>query len=146
MKTIHGENYTIKLNEETGILHSTYRDVVNGKTTARLYMDGAKIVREYGVEKIQGMIIDFRTVERFERDNLASTQRESYNLNAKMSIDHIPVALIVQTPLQEQTLRISIRATPDQHRKKIVHSEDEALQFIDAWHQQRNKTNTETSS
>ena len=128
--------FIVTFDTATGYLHGKYGEVVNGEIAALVYMRGIGLVKPHGgIPAVKGCIFDFRQVERFERDNLAQVQRESYRLNSKVSLDHVPVALLVETKVQEQTIRISQQITPEQHRKRIVKSVTEAHNFFKEWHE-----------
>ena len=52
-------------------------------------------------------------------------------------MSHIPVALITGTPLQTEWVRVTMKIMPDQDRKRVVKTMDEAIAFIDEFHQKR---------
>jgi len=54
-------------------------------------------------------------------------------------MNHVAVALIVSTLLQENMVRVAMKITPQEHRKRIVKSEEAARAFIDEWHQKLSK-------
>ena len=125
-----------ELNRESNVMIGTYAEVLTGDMTARVYIAGLRFVHEIGVENLRGIIFDFRKVQRFSRDNLPAAQSESYRANRNLSLDHVPIAMVVETPIQEQMVRISMQSTPGQNRKRIVHTIEEGYAFIDAFNQQ----------
>lgn len=132
--SIEGDGFSVQFDGQTGIMMGVYDEVLTAEATASLYVKGAKLAQEVGLDNIRGMVFDFRRVKRFDKKNMATAQRESYRANSRLDMSHIPVALLVETPLQETTVRISAQVTPDQDRKQIVHTLEEASAFIDAWH------------
>jgi hypothetical protein len=99
--------------------------------------DSIKIITEVGVENIRGIVMDFRRVERFDKGNMATVQRESYNIKNRFDLSRIPVALVVDTPLQEQIVDFTAKVTPDRHLKQLVYSVAEAHTYFDEWHHQQ---------
>ena len=67
----------------------------------------AQLLTEIDVKSVRGLVIDFRRVERFDKGNMAAVQRESHTLNHKFDLTYLPVALVVDTPLQEQIVSIT---------------------------------------
>lgn len=134
MQTIKGENYIVRFDNKKGILYGIYGAIATGEVTARIYMSNLKFVRNVGIENILGMIFDMRRVEEFSRDNLASMQRESFNIDKKYNMSHVPIAIVVDTRMQEQVARMIIGATAGQERKCIVYSLAEAQAAFEEWH------------
>jgi hypothetical protein len=134
MQTIKGENYIVRYDDEKGILYGIYSSVASGDITARIYMSSLKFVRTVGIDNIQGMIFDMRRVEEFSRDNLASIQRENFNMDRKFNMNFVPTALVVDTAIQEQFARMTIGVSNGQERKCIVYSLAEAHMFFEEWH------------
>jgi hypothetical protein len=135
MTTVQGDGFDLKF--EDGVIVGIYGKILTPEITAKVYAEGTKIVKSVGVENVRGLLLDFRAVERFIAGNLPTAQSESYRLNARYSLDHIPVALIVETPMQEQMVRVSLRSTPGQERKRIVRTDDDAWTFITQWHKDK---------
>lgn len=134
MQTIKGENYIVRFDNKKGILYGIYGAVATGEITARIYMSKLKFIRNLGIENISGMIFDMRRVEEFSRDNLASMQRESFNMDKKYNTSYVPIAIVVDTQMQEQVARMLIGATSGQERKCIVYSLAEAQAALEEWH------------
>ncbi|GAB4321493.1 MAG: hypothetical protein Kow00117_10670 [Phototrophicales bacterium] len=129
-----------EIDEENNIIIGTYGEILTADMTAQVYITGLRFVQKIGAENLRGIIFDFRQVKRFSRDNLPAAQSESYRANRNDTLEHIPVAMIVETPVQEQMVRISMQSTPGKHRKRIVRSREEGYAFITEWH---NKTTAE---
>jgi hypothetical protein len=134
MQTIKGENYIVRFDDEKSVVYGIYGTQATGETTARIHMSVLKFVREIGSENIYGLIFDMRRIEEFSRDNFASMQRESFNIDKKFDMSHIPVAFVVDTQMQEQFARMLIGATSGHDRKYIVYSLAEAFMFFEEWH------------
>lgn len=115
----------------------TYYDTLSSEVTTEVYAWINNLIEGYGVETVRGAIFDFRLVTKFPPDNMRTVQRTSSTLNVKYDMSHIPVALLVRDFQQEQQVRLTTRITPQETRKRIVHSPDEAHAFIQEFHQSR---------
>ncbi len=134
MRKIQGDGFSLQFDPETGIMRAAYSHYVTANSVAALYQAGMQIVTEFGIESIRGLILDFRQVARFHRENLFTVQSESYRLNSAVPMDDLPVSVIVATPLQQQIVRTSLNTTPGRDRKRMVETLEEALAFIADWH------------
>ncbi len=126
--------------DETGIVHVTYRGVLSPDITAQVYKWMMESVQHLDVKDIIGGIYDFREVRDFNKGNLATAHRESRNFNVKVDVSSIPAALIVETLFQEQMVKVSMQLTPGQDRKRIVKSMDDAVEFIKQFRKRQTKT------
>lgn len=117
-------------------LFVTYYGAVTPVVTADVYATIAAVMEQY-IESVRAGIFDFRHVSGFENANLTTVRRTSSNLNANYDMNHIAVPLIVGTAIQERMVMVSMKITPQEERKKIVHSDAEALKFIEAFHAKR---------
>ncbi len=138
------ENVLAEVNPETGIVCIIYRNILNATTTMQTYAWIAKATETFSVDALRGAIFDFRQVETFDHSNLNTTRSESRRVNDELDFSHVPVALIVETAYQESFVRMSMKITPQQDRKRVVHSMDGALHFIKKWHQQNNAADAAT--
>jgi hypothetical protein len=122
--------------EQTQILHVVYKGVLTPDVTAQVYKWLGEVIQQHPQEatRARGSIYDFRQVTGFDSRNLTSAQRQSQQFNAKVDLGNHPVALLVDTLMQEQILRVELKISPGQDRKRIVHSEGEALAFIASFH------------
>ncbi|MCU0497670.1 MAG: hypothetical protein MUF87_09995 [Anaerolineae bacterium] len=108
----------------------TYFGRLTPETTVTVYSWIAKAFVGLGVDQMLGGIFDFRLVTQFDTANLSTVQRTSGKLNTNFDFSAVPTAMIVSNPYQEQFLRVSMKITPQEQRKRIVKTEDEALAFI----------------
>ncbi|RMG83051.1 MAG: hypothetical protein D6712_13665 [Chloroflexi bacterium] len=136
---IDSDDLTAYFDDEHYITYVVYRGVLTDQQTLRVYawmgeLLKAAIAAGLGLNDLYGSVYDFREVTNFKQYNLSTVMRESQKVNTKMNLSHVPVALLVQSPLQEELLRIALKLTPQDYRKKVVHSEQEALDFIEQWH------------
>jgi hypothetical protein len=123
--------------EVSGILFVAYRGSITSDTTAKVYAWIGRLIEQGdGVDTTRGSVFDFREVTDFALGNLTTTQTRSQSLNTKFDISHHPVALIVGSLYQRMMVKTAMYVTPQQKRKQMVESMDEALNFIETWHQQ----------
>lgn len=110
-----------------------YRGKLGADVTVLVYDWIDTVVSSVGVENIMGEIFDFRGVQEFLPENLQTARKTSKRMNVRLDTSQIPVALVVGNAYQEEMLRGPMQVSPDHARKRIVKSEDEALQFINEW-------------
>ncbi|MFN8371794.1 MAG: hypothetical protein U0694_02810 [Anaerolineae bacterium] len=123
--------------EDQGILFVTYRGLVTADTSAKVYAWIGRLVQQSSdIGVARGSVYDFRAVKDFVVGSITTTQTRSQTLNTKVDISNHPVALIVGNLYQRMTVKTTMNVTPQQRRKRIVESMDEALAFINEWHQQ----------
>jgi hypothetical protein len=122
--------------DEQGILFVTYRDVISPDTTAQVYAWIGRLLATEpdAVMRARGSIYDFSEVMGIDSRNLTSAQRQSQQLNTKVDMSSHPVALVVTDPLQEQLLRVTMKISPQQERKRIVRTMEEAHAFINSFY------------
>lgn len=129
-------NVVARFDPSTSYIHVEYRQVSNPTIARAFYQWLYQLADSIGIEHVCGGIIDFRKVNIFEQGNVKAAQKESLSANRTLDMSHIPVALVVETMLQEQMVRISSNLTKQTHRMRIVRSDKEALDFITEWNQQ----------
>lgn len=134
MRTIKGNNFITRYDEDKQVLYGIFGAEATGETTALIYMAILRMIRDIDVAQLQGIQFDLRRVDSFSRDNLASMQRESFRFNNKYKISHVPVAFVVITEMQEQIATLAIQMTPDKDRSEIVFSTAEAYAYFSDWH------------
>jgi hypothetical protein len=132
-------NVIAYFDDENGIVHVIYRGMLSPDITAQVYKWMAESVQHLDVTQIRGGIYDFRQVKDFNNGNLSTAHRESRNFNVKVDVSSIPAALLVETFLQEQMVKVSMQITPGQDRKRIVKTMDDAVAFIDQFRKQQPK-------
>lgn len=137
MQSIKGENYIARYADDIRVLYGIYGAIVGGESTTLLYMALGKLLRQLDETKLQGIIFDYRRVESFAKDTLAAHQRESYSLCRKFNLEPIPIALVVDSRLQEQMVRMIVAVTPRQENKEIVFSSAEAHAYFEALNQDK---------
>lgn len=110
------------------LIFVTYRKSLTPKLTAQAY----EWVRSLAPaqDEIRGAIFDFRDVRHFESSNFSTSQRESTELTRQFNLDAYAVALIVSNTYQERLVATTIKITPQQERKKIVYSYEDAFKFV----------------
>lgn len=98
-----------------------------------------KQVSAIGIENVRGGIFDFSQVDIFNLDNIWAVKQEVTSHASEVSFGDIPTALVVKTLYQENMVKISMRMNEQTDRLQIVHTQEEALAFIDGWHQNKQK-------
>lgn len=116
--------------QTTRIARIAYKGRLHGDVTVAVYGWLDTLYNAFGTEGFAGQIFDFRQVEEFERDNLVTARRTSSKMNMLFDTSQIPAALIVKDFYQEEMLRTGMRIAAENIRKKIVWSDEEAMQFI----------------
>jgi len=136
VERIDTEQFSAWYDDETLVLYVVYKGVLSPDVTAQMYRWLGEVIqrRPADVVRAKGSIYDFRQVTGFDSRNLTSAQRQSQQFNNKVDVTNHPVALLVDTFLQEQILRVELKISPQQDRKRMVHSEAEALAFIASFH------------
>jgi hypothetical protein len=122
---------------DTRIVHVTYSGVLTGDANVAVYDWLDELYQDVDITSMYGQVFDFRKVEEFAQDNLKTARRVSNRMNMKIDTSQIPVALLVGDPYHQEILLGSMRISPEHRRKKIVWSEDEALEFFEQWHTER---------
>ena len=139
---LNSESASVFYDETQHNLYITYYGAVAPNVTADVYATMGTIIAKYGVETLRGGIFDFRHISHFENANLTTVRRTSSNLNANYDMSHIAVPLIVGSIIQERMVMVSLKVTPQEERKRIVHSDKEAIDFINEFEAKRlSKTN-----
>ena len=116
-----------------------YRGELSAEVTATVYKWIFQIVEKIPLEQGRGSIYDFRQVTHFKRDNTTAAFRQSTALHTRVDTSNHPVALIVGNFIQEHAVRIAMRISPQEERKRIVHSQQEALAFINSWNRKKGR-------
>jgi hypothetical protein len=86
------------------------------------------------VTEARGSIYDFRQVKDFKSSNITTARKQSQNASQSAELKNHPVALVVETPLQERMVSVMMKLTEQTDRKKLVSSIEEAQDYITAWH------------
>ncbi len=134
---------TARYDEETGIIYVNYSGLLDGETSTAVYNWLGDLTDAVGIEKMRGEVFDFRQVTEFMPDNLLEARRNSRRYNIRNDIKRLPVAMIVKDFYQEEILRGPMQNVRENQRKTVVWSMDEALQFIETWHEQQSAESEE---
>jgi hypothetical protein len=119
---------------ESGIVFVAYSGVLTSEPAKEVYAWLGKLLQEIDINSLHGQVFDFRNVSEFDNSNLKTARRTSNRMNMSVDTSHVPVALLVSDPYHQEILLGSMRISPENVRKKIVWSEDEALEFFASWH------------
>jgi hypothetical protein len=120
----------------------TYYGIINPLVTSEVYANLASTIGVVGIETVRGSLYDFRHVTDFDNSNLNAVRRTSSNMNVNYDMSHIAVALIVGTTMQDSMVRMSMKITPQEERKRIVRSFAEAYRFVDEFQAKRTALST----
>ncbi len=135
VKRLETEHVSTYYDPDSRIAFITYHIEVNPMSTKLAYEWIGTSAPIIGIENIRGGIFDFRHVTCFAGYSLSVVRQERQKIQAKQKFCHIPTALIVNSPLQEQMVYTSLKITEQSERFKVVKDMESALAFIDAWHQ-----------
>ncbi len=127
------KNARAHYNADSHVVYVTYRGLLSAEDSTTVYQWLHDLVLEVGTDHIYGEVFDFRDVQEFLPDNLMDARKKSRGLNLRINVD-FPVAMIVKDFYQEEILRGPMQNVPENTRKSIVRSMDEAQQFIAEWH------------
>ena len=131
------QDLTAYFDPTSRLTHVIYRGSMTAKMTIDVYrwiIDFANHLAESERKKVRGSIYDFREVTGFSDYSISTVQRESKQLNFNLDVSKIPVALLVESMMQENMIRVAMKVTAQEYRKRIVFSEEEALAFFEEFH------------
>lgn len=121
---------------EEKIVYVRYTGILGSDASDSAYNWLAQLIEEIGIDNIYGEIFDFCAVTQFQPDNLINARKHSRKLNLRVNVHETPVAMVVRDAVQEEILRGPMRNVPENRRKRIVHSYDEALAFFEEWYRE----------
>lgn len=119
------------------IAYITYQGVLSAKESAAAYKWLDQLIAKIGTDTLRGEIFDFSGVKVFTTENLIDARRASRKMNIMHSTSTFPVAMVVANAMQVEMLRGPMRNVQGNLRKSIVYCVDDAVQFINDWHQQK---------
>lgn len=125
---------SVTYDEETGITRIVYFGAITPQTTADVYSKMMENVGIAGIENVKSGFFDFRHVSQFDNSNMRVVQRNSNNMNISYDMSHIAVALIVEGLFQERMVITAMKVTPQEERKRVVHSYTQAMDFMNKFH------------
>lgn len=131
------ERAVTEYDEDERLLIIRYFNELDGETTRLVYNWFINAITGVDPGDVRGVIYDFSEVKRFTASNLTETRKGSLDLNARVDLSQIPIALVAKTVLQEQHIHISMKTTPNEERKAIVRDIHQARQYIRDWHRKR---------
>lgn len=120
------------------LLIVVYQGVLSPEVTSQFYGWLINLMKENPalVAEARGSIYDFRQVTDFQSKNITTARRESSSVTQTADVRDHPVALVVESKLQERMVESTMRITQQTDRKRVVHTIEEAKAFIDDWHQE----------
>lgn len=129
------EKVIARYNEESRTIYITYNGSLGAEASGAAYEWIDTVIHEVGIENVYGEIFDFREVFEFLPENLMDARKKSRRMNMKNNIRNLPVAMIINGLVQEEILRGPLQNVPENTRKRIVYSMEEAQAFLDEWHE-----------
>jgi hypothetical protein len=123
--------------EDENILYVTYHHALTPSVTNSMYRWLGRIIKDAknDVSRAIGSIYDFSDVDNIDLADFMNAQVRSVSINVKIDLSKHPVALIVKSEHQEEYVRMLMGVTPQESRKRIVYSVDEARAFIKEFHE-----------
>jgi hypothetical protein len=133
MTPLNIQNARAHYDADSRIVFITYRGLLSAEASTQVYHWLHDLMLELGSENLYGEVWDFREVQEFLPDNLMDARKKSRGLNLRINVD-FPVAMVVKDFYQEEILRGPMQNVPENTRKAIVRTMDEAHQFLAEWH------------
>jgi hypothetical protein len=130
------EHVKAHYNSEQRVAYIAYRGILGAGASNAAYTWLEDVISSVGIDNIYGEIFDFTKVTQFQPDNLIDARKNSRKLNLRVNIHNTPVAMIVRDEVQREILRGPMRNVPENKRKRIVTSEEEAFRFFDEWYRE----------
>ena len=134
VSTLDIEKASATYDEDTRIVFISYRGMLDGETSTKVYNWLSDLTESVGIENIYGEIFDFREVEQFMPDNLMDARRNSRRHNMKNNVKKLPVAMVISSHFQEEILRGPMQNVEENKRKAIVWNFEDAVNFLNSWH------------
>lgn len=133
---LESESIHAEYDNETKILRVTYKGILSPEVTNQFYAWLIPTMQQHPhlVTESLGSIYDFRQVKDFKSSNITTARKQSQNASQSAELKNHPVALVVETSLQERMVSVMMKLTEQTDRKKIVNSIEDAQDFIAAWH------------
>jgi hypothetical protein len=114
-------------------LNIIYPVQITPEITAKMYAWSTILAARYDPSSLSSLY-DFRAVKDFGSGTITTVRGESSQINQQHDLSRHPVALVVETHLQEQMVRTVMNITSGQKRKKIVRTIEEAHAFFIKFH------------
>lgn len=138
--SIDEANVSAYFDADQAVAFVTYRGNIGADESRTAYQWLTQLIDTLGENAIRGEVFDFSKVRMFTTDNLLEARRHSRRLNLALTEHAFPVAMIISTAMHEEILRGPMQVVPENTRKRIVRSDEEAIAFIDLWHEQSTAT------
>ena len=121
---------------EKKLLRVTYKGILSPEVTNQFYAWLIPIMQNHPhlVTEARGSIYDFRQVKDFKSSNITTARKQSQSASQSAELKNHPVALLVETALQERMVSVMMKLTEQTDRKKLVKTVEEGQDYITAWH------------
>lgn len=134
--TLEKENVMGHYDADKRVVFVMYSGVLGADASSAAYDWLADVIEDVGIENIYGEVFDFTQVRQFQPENLVDARKHSRKLNLRVNIHETPVAMVVRDAVQREILRGPMRNVPENKRKRIVESTEEAFAFFAEWHKE----------
>jgi hypothetical protein len=135
------ESVRAEYDAEAKILRVSYSGILSPEVTNQFYgwLIPTMQKNPHLVTEARGSIYDFRQVKDFKSGNMTTARKQSQNASQSGELKNHPVALLVETPLQERMVSVMMKLTEQTDRKQLVYSVKEAEDYITEWHKNQKK-------
>jgi hypothetical protein len=135
------ESVRAEYDAEAKILRVSYSGILSPEVTNQFYgwLIPTMQNNPHLVTEARGSIYDFRQVKDFKSGNMTTARKQSQNASQSGELKNHPVALLVETPLQERMVSVMMKLTEQTDRKQLVYSVEEAQDYITEWHKKHQK-------
>lgn len=142
-EVIHeSEQLVVHWYPERGIMHAMFIGELHPEVSATGYKISNEYLAKYGTEKYRGVVTDFRKVTKFPNANTTVTRNQSKRINQKVDLSGFPIALLVDTLMQEQFVWMVAKVNGTAHRSQIVRTLEDAFVFIDDYRAKQDAAKT----
>lgn len=127
-------NVEATIDKEAMIARIVYKEKLDAAVTAQVYqwMNAMMTMFQHQI-MVKQVIFDFRQVTEFDMASLAKARTENQQLRQSFDFSWIPAALWVANEHQEHMVGLSLKASGQAERSRIVHNEEEIAAFFSAW-------------
>lgn len=146
VNALKNEQVQAEYDAEKKILRVTYSGELSSDVTNQFYAWLLPMLQKQPqlVTEARGSIYDFRCVSDFKSSNMTTARKHSQTATQQnMELKKHPVALLVESPLQERMVSVMMLLTRQSDRKKLVYSLEEAEDYISDWHKKDKENSTE---
>jgi hypothetical protein len=137
--TLETDTISARYDANEKVLYVVYRGIMTPDVTTTYYAWALELVKSDPtlLRTAYGSVYDFRQVKQFAASNIGTAVQQSQQANTQFDVSHIPIALLTETPLQTEWVRLTNQLMPGQDHKQLVKSIEEAHVFFKEFHAKR---------